>query len=189
MRTVITHTSSNMRISTVLPAVFAAVAYADLAAVQAAFATINTNVASFDNSILALTAGTVPVDDLTSKSQAIVSALGDGTTTIQATVPVSLQDALTLVQSAETLVNSFNKTVTDLISQQSIFSAANANSFVVTQLQGQKTAGQTFIAMAVSKLPDIVQSAANQQAQAAITSLNMGITAFGGSVRRMRFRG
>jgi Hydrophobic surface binding protein A len=178
-----------MRISAVLPVVFAAATYADLAAVQAAFATINTNLATFDTAILALTPGTIPVDALTAKSQAVVSALNSGTTIVQAIAPVSLQDALTLFQSAESLVTGYNKTVTDLTSQQSVFSAANLNGFVVTQLQGQRAAGQAFIAAAVSRLPQFVQSAANQQAQAAITSMEKGITAFGGSLRKMRFRG
>jgi hypothetical protein len=178
-----------MRISAILPVVFAAATYADLAAVQVAFAAINTNLATFDTTILALTPGAVPIDSLTAKSQAVVSALSDGTVTVQAIAPVSLQDALTLVKSAQSLVNGYNKTVTDLTGQQSVFSAAKLNGFVVAQLQAQRTAGRAFIAAAVSRLPEFVQSAANQQAQAAITSMEEGIRAFGGSVSKMRFRG
>jgi len=168
-------------------AVAASIQRRDLATIQAAMASVDDTVTTLDQSIGSLSASSdinSAISDLVSKSQAVVSALNSGTTTVQGTSAVSLTDALSLVSSSNTLVNNVNKTVSDLIGKKDIISGAGQNGVVLDQLNAQKSAAQPFIAAIVSKVPSVVSGIANTQAQQVITALDNGITAFGGSVRR-----
>jgi hypothetical protein len=175
-----------MRVTALLPLAFAAASYAaalmprDLATIQGAFNSIDAAVTTFDNAVLAIS-GTPDEADLTAKADAIVAALNDGTATVTATSSVALLDALNLVSSSNTLKDAVDKTITDLTAAKPDFTA-DQQATVLQQLLDQKAASQTFIAAVVSKVPDSVKSIANTQAQAVITSINRGITAYGGTV-------
>jgi len=175
-----------MRVSAILPVAFAAATYAaalvprDLATIQGAFDTINSAVLTFDNAVLAIS-GTPDEADLTAKANDIVTQLNAGTSTVTATSSVSLIDALSLVSSSNTLKNSVSKTITDLTAAKPDFTA-DQDATILQQLYDQRSASQTFIAAVITKVPDSVKSIANTQAQAVITAINAGITAYGGTV-------
>lgn len=159
----------------------------DLAAFQSAFGAVSDATNAFDTAVKAVS---TPADvnnnlaDLTAKSNAIVSTLTSGTTTVNAQPALSLTDAVSLLSLSSTLATAVNTTIDDLIAKKPLVDAATPpqTSFVLTQLQSVKTAAQTFIAAVVAKVPDSVKSIANTQAQSVITALNRGITAYGGSV-------
>jgi hypothetical protein len=184
-----------MRASTIFSLLFAGVTLAsptktvktkrDLAAFQSAFAAVSTAINTFDADVKALTPSTdvnAALPQLTSDSNAIVTALDNGVTTINAQPALSLLDSVSLLSLSNTLATNANSTVNDLISAKSIIDAAGEDGFVVTQLTSVKTASQAFIAAVVAKVPTSVQSVANSQASQVITALNNGITTFGGSV-------
>jgi hypothetical protein len=185
-----------MRVSTISSLLFTGAVIAapskfakrDLAAFQSAFGAVDTAITTFDTAVKALTPTTdisTVLPDLTTKAEAIVTALNDGTTSVNAQPALSLTDSVSLLSLASTLTSSANETVTDLIAARSEIDAAGEDSFVVTELTNVKTASQTFIAAVVSKVPSAVQGLANSQASQVITALNTGITAFGGTVSRM----
>jgi hypothetical protein len=180
-----------MRISSAIPLAFAAASYAavlpsrDIATIEAQFSAINSEVVAFDNDVLAISS-TPDTDLLTAAAQAVVDQLNNSTAIVTDTAAVSVLDAINLVSDSNTLTNSVNKTITDLIAAKPAFDAAGASGEVLSQLEDQKTASQAFIAAVVSKVPDSVQSIANSQAQNVIAALDTGITAFGGTVSRVR---
>jgi len=188
-----------MRVSTIFTCLFAGSAIAapsksilkrDLQAFKDAFGAVSSALTTFDTAIQALTPSTdvgAVLPDLTDKSNAIVTVLQSGTTSISAQPVLSLTDAVSLLSLSSTLTGNANATVNDLISKKSIIDAAGQDAFVVTQLTNVKTASQAFIAAVVSKVPDSVKSIANSQASQVITALNRGITAFGGTVTRRLF--
>lgn len=156
----------------------------DLATVQAAFRAIETQVTALKAGIADLTPETDPqaaVDSLTALSGSVTTTIETGTTSVSGTSALSLVDSLSLLSSSNSLVSAVGGVVDDLISKKPIIDAADASSIVVDQLVGQKTASQAFIAAVVSKVPSSVANLANQQAQAVVTALDRGITAFGGS--------
>jgi hypothetical protein len=176
-----------MLVSSILPIAFAATTYAaaivprDVATIQGAFDGINTAVVAFDAAVLAFS-GSSGTANLGAKSQSVITQLSSGTAAVTATSSVSLTDAISLINSAATLRDNFDKTVTDLISKKSVLDAVpGASALVLAQLQLLKTGTQAFIAAVVSKVPQSVRDIATTQAQAVIISLNRGITAFGGS--------
>jgi hypothetical protein len=188
-----------MRVSTIFTFLFAGSAIAapsknilkrDLQAFKDAFGAVSSAIMTFDTAVKALTStadvGTA-LPDLTDKSNAIVTALQSGTTSVSAQPVLSLTDAINLLSLSSTLTSNANATVTDLISKKSFIDAAGEDGFVVTQLTNVKTAAQAFIAAVVSKVPDSVKSIANSQASQVITALNTGITTFGGTVTRRLF--
>jgi hypothetical protein len=183
-----------MRVSTICSLLFAGVALAapsktvktkrDLAAFQSAFAAVSTAINTFDTDIKALTPSTdvnSVLPQLTTDSNAIVTALDNGVTTVNAQPALSLLDSVSLLSLSSTLATNANNTVNDLISAKPEIDAAGEDGFVVTQLTSVKTASQSFIAAVVAKVPTSVQSVANTQASNVITALNRGITAFGGT--------
>jgi hypothetical protein len=182
-----------MRPSTIFSLLFTGAAIAapsafvkrDIAAFESAFSAIDDAINTFDTAVKALTPTTdvsSALPDLTTKSDAIVTALDDGTTTVTAQPALSLTDAVQLLSLSNTLTSSANQTVTDLITAKPEIDAAGEDSFVVTQLTSVKTASQGFIAAVVAKVPSAVQGLANSQASQVITALDTGITTFGGSV-------
>lgn len=161
----------------------------DLSTFTAAFAAIGSAISNFDTSILALTPTsdiTTAIADLTTKSNEVLDALNTGATNINATSVLSLTDSLSLLNLSNQLVATTNTTINDLISKKSIIDAANEDAFVVTQLTAVKSATQGFIGAIVTHVPSAVQSIANSQAQQVITVLDSGITAFGGTVAKVR---
>lgn len=157
----------------------------DLAAFQSAFGAISDATNTFDAAVKAVSS---PADvntnlpDLTTKSNAITSALSSGTTTVNAQPVLSLTDAVSLLSLSSTLATAVNTTIDDLIAKKPLVDAATPpqTSFVLTQLQNVKSGSTTFIAAVVAKVPDSVKSIANNQAQSVITALNRGIAAYGG---------
>ena len=181
----------NMRISLAIPLTFVGASYAavlvsrDIATIEAQFTAINSAVVAFDNDVVAIS-GTPDTDLLNAAAQAVVDQLNNSTAIVTDTDAVSVLDAINLVSDSNTLTSSVNKTITDLIAAKPAFDAAGASGEVLSQLEEQKTASQAFIAAVVSKVPDSVKSIANSQAQNVISALNTGITAFGGTVSKVR---
>jgi len=161
----------------------------DLSTFTAAFAAVSSAITDFDSSVTALTASSdvnSAITDLTTKSNTIISALNTGAANINATTPLDLSDAVSLLTLSNNLVAATNQTVNDLIAKKSIIDAANEDAFVVTQLTAVRGAAYGFIGAVVSQVPSSVQSIANTQASQVITVLNSGITAFGGSVSKIK---
>jgi hypothetical protein len=161
----------------------------DLSTFTAAFSAVGSAISDFDTSVIALTpTSDIPtaITDLTAKSNAILDALNTGATNINASAVLSLTDSLSLLNLSNQLVATTNTTINDLISKKSIIDAANEDAFVVTQLNAVKSATYGFIGAIVSHVPSAVQSIAQSQANQVITVLNSGITAFGGTVSKVK---
>jgi hypothetical protein len=155
----------------------------DLAAFRTAFGAVSNATNIFDAAVKTLSSSddvNTNLADLTAKSNAIVTALTTGTTTVNAQPALSLTDSVTLLTLSNTLATAVNTTISDLITKKPFFDDADPSqtSFVLTQLQSVKSAAQVFIAAVVAKVPDSVKSVANTQAQTVITALNRGITAY-----------
>jgi len=187
-----------MLVSNILPFAFLGIATAipsptlvqrDLSTFTAAFSAVGSAISAFDTSVNALTPTSdisTAITDLTAKSNAILDALNTGATNINASAVLSLTDSLSLLNLSNQLVATTNTTINDLIAKKSIIDAANEDAFVVTQLTAVKSATQGFIAAIVAHVPSAVQSIAQSQATQVITVLNNGITAFGGTVSKVK---
>lgn len=163
----------------------------DLATVEAAFTNITTALDQLDTDVNALTADsnvTTAVATLTTDAQNVLDAINTGTANVNATSALSLSDALSLVSDAETLDNTVNQTITDLIAKESIINAAGDDSLVLAALEAQYNATEAFIAAVASKVPSSVESIAEEEGQSALTSINNGIVAYGGTAESKKLR-
>ncbi|KAF2433250.1 hypothetical protein EJ08DRAFT_658500 [Tothia fuscella] len=157
----------------------------DLAAFRSAFGAISSATTTFDTAVKGIAS---PADvnanlpDLTTKAGAIVTAIQNGITTVNAQPPLSLTDSLSLLTLSNTLVSSVEATVSDLTDKKPFVDAATPpqTTFVRTQLQDVRSNAQTYIAAVVAKVPDAVKSVANTQASRVITVLDNGIATYSG---------
>ncbi|TID20718.1 cell wall protein [Venturia nashicola] len=149
----------------------------DLQTIQASIQTVGTALTALDGSVKAIQ---VPGDAMKAlgMSMMVNQALADATTKIIATQPITLTDALTLQQSAQTLTATASTAVTNLIAKKAIIQQAGASAATLQSLMQQKTAADALAKAVVAKVPANVQSIAQQQTAAIGTSLDKGIAAF-----------
>lgn len=149
----------------------------DLQTIQTSIAAVGTSLTALDGSIKAIQ-GPADAMKVLGMSQMVNQALTDATTKITATQPITLTDALTLQQSAQTLTTTAGTTVTDLIAKKAIIQQAGASAATLQNLMQQKTASDALAKAVVAKVPANVQSIAQQQTAMISTSLDKGIAAF-----------
>jgi hypothetical protein len=159
-------------------AAFAApVAKRDLQTIQTSIAAVGTSLTALDTAIKAIQ-GPADTMKVLGMSQMVNQALTDATTKITATQPITLTDALTLQQSAQTLTTTASTTVTDLIAKKAIITQAGAQAMTLQNLMQQKTASDALAKAVTAKVPANVQSIAQQQTAMISTALDKGIAAF-----------
>jgi len=171
------------QILTLAMASLATAAVLDLPTMKAAVASVESALTTLDNAVLALSPSSnkeTVAADLTSKSEAVLAALKAGTTTIKGTSAISLTDAISFQSASKKLTDIADKTVTDLIIKKPIIDAAGQTKKVAEGMEAQSAATKDFIAALTDKLPSAVRSIAANSAAQANTSLQKGITAFGG---------
>lgn len=149
----------------------------DLQTIQTSIQAVGTALTALDTSIKAIQ-GPGDAMKVLGMSQMVNQALTDATTKIAATQPISLTDALTLQQTAQTLTNQAGTTVTDLIAKKDIIVKAGASAATLQNLMQQKTASDALAKAVVAQVPANVQSIAQQQTAMISTSLDKGIAAF-----------
>ncbi|QDS72092.1 hypothetical protein FKW77_003369 [Venturia effusa] len=149
----------------------------DLQTITTSIQSVGTALTALDTSIKAIK-GPGDAMNVVGMSQMVNQALADATTKISATQPITLTDALSLQQSAQTLSTTATNTVTDLIAKKDIIFQANAGPLTLQNLQAQKTASDALAKAVVAKVPANVQSIAQQQTAMISTSLDKGIAAF-----------
>jgi hypothetical protein len=172
-----------MRITALLSIALAASASAtpvfmDLPTILSSVNAISSALSTFDSAIKALTPETnvaTATVELTSKSNAILSALKDGASKISATTAVSLTEAIQLASKSAELSKNANAVVDALISKKAIFDKAGQSATVLSQLKDQLTATNTFATALVSKLPAAVASVGNAQAKQASDALTVSL--------------
>jgi len=178
-----------MQISAILSIALAASATAipivqsaqDLPTILSSISAVSGALTAFDTAIKGLTAESnqaTATADLTAKSNAILAALKDSATKIEATTPVTLTEAIQLSSKSAELSKGANAVVDALIAKKAIFDKAGQTPVVLKQLQDQLEATNAFAKALVSKLPSAVASVGNAQAKQASDALARGITAF-----------
>jgi len=159
----------------------------DLATIQAAFQAVEGALNTLDTSIKGIT-GAANVADIVGKSKAVEQALKDGTTKVSGSGPISLTEALQVQTASTKLTSLTTQVINDLIAKKDVITQAGQAKTTVDNLQAQKTASDAFVKAITSKVPSAVQSIAATAAKSVGDSLTKGITAFGGSAKRMLFR-
>lgn len=139
------------------------------------FASVQADIDSLDTAVKAWTADPAPVLDASNK---LVATIGQGTTTVQATANLSLNEALTLLGPVKDLKTHAQTLVTDLKGRKDAVQQAGLCEAVSTQVTtiGDKSKG--LIDVTVSKVPAGAQNIAQQQAQGFIDILKDAQTAF-----------
>lgn len=140
---------------------------------------IDTQVKSLDTAIQGYNGG--DATSLLTASQAVLSATSNGVTTVNGATSISLNDALTLQSSVQTLTTDLNQTISDLVAKKSQLVAAGQGGTVEQNLQQQLTAAQSLSTAIASKVPSSVSSLAQQLSQGIVNAINTGVTAFQGT--------
>jgi len=149
----------------------------DLQTIQTSITSVGTALTALDTSIKAIQ-GPADAMKVLGMSQMVNQALTDATTKITATQPITLTDALSLQQSAQTLTTTASTTVTDLIAKKAVIVQAGAQAVTLQNLMQQKTASDALAKAVTAKVPANVQSIAQQQTAQIGMSLDKGIAAF-----------
>jgi len=149
----------------------------DLQTIQTGITNVGTSLTALDTAIKAIQA---PADAMKvlGASQMVNAALAAATTSITATQPITLTDALALQQSAQGLTTTATNSVTDLIAKKAIIVQAGAQQVTLQNLMQQKTASDALAKAITSKVPANVQSIATQQTAMIGMSLDKAIAAF-----------
>ncbi|KAF2232736.1 hypothetical protein EV356DRAFT_517277 [Viridothelium virens] len=142
-----------------------------LSNVNSATETLDTEVKAFDGSAGA-------ISTLNADSAAVLSSINTGTTNVQATTPISDNDALQVASATETLINTLNTTIDDLIAKKPTFVSSGQSATVLSQLQQQRTASNSFSSAIVSKTPSDLSSIAQSLTAQIAAEFQTGINAF-----------
>jgi len=156
-----------------------AVVRRDLATIQGALGNISKSVTQLDTDIKAITGTPDDVTRVQASSNAVQMTLQTSTQQVMGTDAISLQDAITLQQTAGGLTTSVMTTVMDLLAKKAqVNMVPGGKDMVVARLKQQQTAANTFAAAVVSKVPAVAQNIAKQQTDQIAAAFAMGIQMF-----------
>ncbi|KAK3076492.1 hypothetical protein LTS18_012864, partial [Coniosporium uncinatum] len=150
----------------------------DVATITQVLASINVKVTSLDTAVQGFSSD---ISTVKSASDAVLAAIQDGVTQVKATTEITITDALTVQSSVQELTVTVKGVVGDLTSKKEAFVSAGEGGIVLTALQEQKSASEELASAITGKVPEALQSLAQQLSAGISESLQEGITAFEGT--------
>lgn len=149
----------------------------DLKSIESVLTSIGNQVTTLDGYIKAASPNPTQI---VSASEALVSTIKSGVTTVQASANLSDIDALGLVSPVQTLSNNVNTTIGDLIGIKSTVDKLNEGCTTYQQLEDQLTQATALSTALVSKVPSSLQSIAQGLANGITSAIKNGVTAYTG---------
>ncbi|KAF2670476.1 hypothetical protein BT63DRAFT_439507 [Microthyrium microscopicum] len=151
----------------------------DLQTINGALGNIQKSVMQLDTDIKTISGQPGDVQKIQTDNMMVQQTLQQSTTMVMATDAISLNDAITLQQTAGGLTTQVMTTVMDLTAKKAqINMIPGAKDMVVQGLMQQKTAANSFAMAVVSKVPALAQNIATQQTGQISAAFDMGIQAF-----------
>ncbi|CEJ92834.1 hypothetical protein VHEMI08464 [[Torrubiella] hemipterigena] len=133
----------------------------DLATVRGVIAQVQTGTDNLDAVAKAFNGDTAPV---ISSSNALITTINNGKTTVQGSSNLSYGDTISLISNVQELKKHAQTLSDDFKASRDKVQQAKACDITRTQIGSIKTAAQALIAAIVSKVPDNAKSIANDQA-------------------------
>jgi hypothetical protein len=140
---------------------------------------------SISESIQAMTAGVQSFDGDTTKgaailrqSESILSIMSSSAAAIAPTATLGLNEAVQILQPANSLVTDVQKVIDALISKKPEFDKSNLSSVVASTLQKIRPGAEAVIKAVTGKLPPSVSSVGESIGKQIYTALDKGIAAF-----------
>jgi hypothetical protein len=152
----------------------------DLQTIQTSLGSVQTALQSLDTSIRAVQ-GPQNAASVLAASNNVNQVISQATTQIQATTPLSLDDALTLSNTGQQLAAQASTTINSLVAKKDIIIAAGQGPTTLQALQQQKTASQGLASAVVAKVPALARNTVQQQTAQIAAAVDMGIAAFSGA--------
>jgi hypothetical protein len=144
----------------------------DVATISQVITDVGTGITSLDTAVKAFSASdSASLTTLNSAASMIVQTLKDGTSKIQATANISLNDAITLQSQTTGLQSTGQSLVSDLTSKKSEVEKAGLCEIVRQQVTGVSDNTKSLIDAIVSKIPEAAQAIAGQQTAGFTTAL------------------
>jgi len=151
----------------------------DLQTISGALGNIQKSVSTLDTDIKAISGQPSDVQKIQADNMMVQQTLQQSTQMVMGTQPISLNDAITLQQTAGGLTTAVMTTVMDLTAKKAqIMMAPGGKDMVLQGLMQQKTAANGFAQAVVSKVPALAQNIATQQTGQISAAFDMGIQAF-----------
>lgn len=150
----------------------------DLGSIQASLGGVNTALASLDSAILNDPAN----PKVLFSSINVLEAIQQATASINASQPLGPADTSNLKATTDSLVSNVNVTVTDLISQKSLFSYLNLEKVVLLQMQNIQGAALGLASTLASKVDPGASGVALEGISALNAALSRGVAVYGTTV-------
>ncbi|GJN72517.1 hydrophobic surface binding protein A domain-containing protein [Purpureocillium lilacinum] len=145
-----------------------AVEQRDLATVTGVLTQVQTGIDTLDAAVKAFNGDPAPVKD---KSDALVATINTGTTTVQGSTPLTVQDTIALFNPVNELKAHAQTLSDDLLARRADVAAAKQCDVTRNQIGQINTASQGLITAIVDKVPPEGKAIAQQQAQGIIDVL------------------
>lgn len=146
----------------------------DLGSIQASLGGVNTALASLDSAILNDPAN----PKVLFSSINVLEAIQQATASINASQPLGPADTSNLKATTDSLVSNANVTVTDLISQKSLFNYLNLEKVVLLQMQNIQGAALSLASTLASKVDPGASGVALEGISALNAALQRGIAVY-----------
>jgi hypothetical protein len=147
----------------------------DLATVTSVVAQVDAGIRNLDTAVKAFAGNPAGIADA---STSLLSMIRSGTTTIQASTELSLQDALNLQSIVTGLQGNAQTLVTDLAAKKAAFQQASLCDVVRQQVNDISSGSGALISAVVSKVPQAAQAIAAQLASGFTDTLAQSQAAF-----------
>lgn len=146
----------------------------DLGSIQASLGGVNTALASLDSAILNDPAN----PKVLFSSINVLEAIQQATASINASQPLGPADTSNLKATTDSLVSNVNVTVTDLISQKSLFNYLNLEKVVLLQMQNIQGAALSLASTLASKVDPGASGVALEGISALNAALQRGVAVY-----------
>lgn len=147
----------------------------DLGSIQASLGGVNTALASLDSAILNDPAN----PKVLFSSINVLEAIQQATASINASQPLGPADTSNLKATTDSLVSNVNVTVTDLISQKTLFNYLNLEKVVLLQMQNIQGAALSLASTLASKVDPGASGVALEGISALNAALSRGVAVYG----------
>ncbi|ATY65967.1 Cell wall galactomanno [Cordyceps militaris] len=169
------HLAASLVLLTALTGAHGLVAQRDAAPVIAVLTAVQNDIDGLDAAVQGWTTDPAPVLDA---SNQLVATIGQGTTTVQGTADLTLEESLDLLPPVDSLKQHAQTLVDDLKAKKDVIQQAGLCEIVSGQIADISTASKQLIDATVSKVPPEAQDIAAQQAQGINDVLADAQTAF-----------
>ncbi|KAL2841174.1 hydrophobic surface binding protein A-domain-containing protein [Aspergillus pseudoustus] len=141
---------------------------------------ISAQVAAVADSVSAYVGGTSDADAVQTASNQLSTTINDGASAIPGFDPLENADALALVSPIQDLTSDVSDLVDAVIGAKTNFDADGRSADVLSSLQDQQTASEALRDAITPKVPDALQSTAEELANGIVSQIQRGIEAYSG---------